>query len=64
LLGKKDKVPGPGAYDTSGVDLKIKKDPAFSIGTSMRGDLANSKEKKNIPGPGNYSTLDDSFLKK
>jgi hypothetical protein len=37
--------------------------PAFSIGTSKRGDISDLKQKKEIPGPGNYSSLNDSIVK-
>lgn len=34
------------------------------MGSGQRADLANLKEKLNVPGPGNYQALDDSFTKK
>jgi hypothetical protein len=34
------------------------------MGSGTRADLANLKEKINVPGPGNYSAADDSPLKK
>lgn len=33
VFGKKEKIPGPGAYNTNTKDSKIKNEPAFSIGT-------------------------------
>jgi len=33
---------------------KIKTEPAFSMGSGSRADLANLKEKGPLPGPGNY----------
>lgn len=43
---------------------KIKNEPAFSMGSGSRADIANLKEKGNLPGPGNYTSLDDTFVKK
>lgn len=58
-------VPGPGQYEVDkSSHSKLKSDPAFSMGTGQRADIANFKEKLNHPGPGNYQTLDDSFVKK
>lgn len=64
-VDKIDDKPGPGQYETAALaTIKLKSDPAFSVGTGKRSDLANLKEREHIPGPGNYQTLDDSFTKK
>jgi hypothetical protein len=34
------------------------------MGTGLRSDIANLKEHSKLPGPGNYHSLDDSFVKK
>lgn len=64
-MNKFEDKPGPGQYNTETKMLaKIKNEPAFSVGSGKRSDLANLKEKLKIPGPGNYSTLDDSYVRK
>eukprot|EP00347_Sterkiella_histriomuscorum_P004831 403358922 len=58
-------LPGPGYYlIEDSKPPKLKNEPKFSIGKSKRVDLANLKNKRNIPGPGQYQTIDDSSLKK
>lgn len=41
-----ENAPGPGQYDIFNVSSsKIKNEPAFSMGSGLRADIANSKEK-------------------
>ena len=61
----KEKIPGPGQYEVfNATHSKIKREPAFSVGTGQREDIAGLKTKQYLPGPGNYSVLDDSFVKR
>ena len=51
----RDNIPGPGQYDVQNASVSVtKNEPAFSLGTGSRSDLANFKEHKNKPGPGAY----------
>jgi hypothetical protein len=64
-LAPRNYIPGPGQYDTLiSSSTKLKAEPSYSIGTGSRADLANLKEHKKKPGPGNYDSFDDSLLKK
>ncbi len=41
-----EKAPGPGQYDVfNATTSKIKNEPAFSMGSGNRADIANFKEK-------------------
>ena len=51
----KSEVPGPGYYDISNFQAVTKSDPAFSLGSGQRSDLANLKERAYLPGPGKYA---------
>jgi len=53
-------IPGPGTYDSK-ADYTIKKDPAFSMGSGLRPDLAG--KQNNVPGPGNYAGNFSATLK-
>ena len=54
---KKRGVPGPGQYDLqNNQGNKNSRAPAYSLGTGNRIDLANTKQTKDVPGPGNYSS--------
>lgn len=44
--------------------LRLKSDPAFSLGTGQRSDIANLKERAFMPGPGNYSNMNDTVTKR
>eukprot|EP00347_Sterkiella_histriomuscorum_P006966 403350761 len=64
-MESKDTKPGPGQYDTlTSSTSKIKNEPAFSMGSGLRSDIANLKEKNQLPGPGNYQSHDDTFIKR
>ena len=55
---KKDNIPGPAEYSIEkAITLKIKNEPAFSIGTSKREDIPGSKQKRTLPGPADYDTV-------
>jgi len=61
----KEKIPGPGQYEVFNMThSRIKREPAFSVGTGKRQDIAGLKHKQDMPGPGNYSVLDDSTVKR
>jgi hypothetical protein len=42
----------------------VKSEPKFSIGTSKRADIANSKERSHMPGPGNYDNSETNSTKR
>ena len=56
----KNHVPGPGQYDlVNSPGTRNMRAAAYSMGTSNRVDLANTKATKDMPGPGNYQTGSD-----
>ena len=55
---KKANIPGPAEYSIEkAITLKIKNEPAFSIGNGKREDFSGSKQKKSLPGPVDYDTV-------
>ena len=44
--------------------VKLKNQPAFSIGKGKRPDLTNLKEKQKLPGPGSYTTIDEGLIRR
>lgn len=51
---KGNQVPGPGSYDQS-----EKKAKAVIIGSSKRSEIIDLKSARNMPGPGNYSVIEE-----